>query len=266
MQQPWREEDCAHWLQYVELKWQGKRPMGIAERSHGGQYVPESLLGGTDRGPLAEQPLASPPPAPPSVQAAPAQSALPFQPLQRVPQQDEATLEQHRVLVEAEHAEGTQGVAGVAPVVMNGVHERSMDDAHEDRPHQAQPVQAQLGWLIAWLEDEHKDRQLKRRALFIEQGISAPPEGHGRSGQDAVDAYVAEIVFAIKEFQFREIKGGPAVGTWLQKDVVAPIFKGRWDYYSNKKCAAGFDLVSFERALTTLVSNLRIVQTQAGIP
>ena len=44
---------------------------------------------------------------------------------------------------------------------------------------------------------------------------------------------------------FLQLAGGRAAGSWIRDELVAPVFDGHWDFYSNRKINNGFDLNEF---------------------
>ncbi|CAE7301506.1 hypothetical protein AK812_SmicGene32109 [Symbiodinium microadriaticum] len=109
-----------------------------------------------------------------------------------------------------------------------------------------------LGQLIDYLEAELYDKDLKERAEAYEDAVRsgrAIPEftlySYQLEGQAALDAYVSQIVAAVRDFPFLQLAGGRAAGSWIRDELVAPVFDGHWDFYSNRKINNGFDLNEF---------------------
>ena len=74
--------------------------------------------------------------------------------------------------------------------------------------------------------------------------------GHGEEGQAAIDAYVSELVAALRDFPYERLGGNSReAGAWVRDEIVAPCFKGRWEFYSNRKRGGGFDLPALEQML-----------------
>eukprot|EP00439_Symbiodinium_sp_Y106_P062857 s3765_g9.t1 len=127
---------------------------------------------------------------------------------------------------------------------------------HELRRARVGPADAtnsiDLGQLIDYLEAELYDKQLKERAEQYEAAVRsgrAIPEGavysYQLEGQAALDAYVSQIVAAVRDFPFLQLAGGRVAGRWIRDELVAPVFDGHWDFYSNRKINDGFDLNQF---------------------
>ena len=64
------------------------------------------------------------------------------------------------------------------------------------------------------------------------------------AGQAALDSYVAQIVAALRDFPFLKLPGGRQAGPWVRDSLVAPLFDGFWDFYTNRKLS-GFTLQEF---------------------
>ena len=64
------------------------------------------------------------------------------------------------------------------------------------------------------------------------------------AGQAAMDHYVSQIVAALRDFPFLQLDGGRQQGHWVRDVLVAPLFDGYWDFYSNRK-VSGFNLQEF---------------------
>ena len=109
-----------------------------------------------------------------------------------------------------------------------------------------------LALLIEYLEAEVKDKELRSRAAAWHDSPQ-PDEllrgAQGLVGQEALDVYVAELVARLRDFPYNRLEGGGEVGAWVRDVLLAPSFRGRWDFYSNKKVEAGFDLPSLEHIL-----------------
>lgn len=136
-----------------------------------------------------------------------------------------------------------------------------------------------LDLLISYLEEEVMEKELQQRALAVPTmplpgadpavaSEGSPLVGHGLVGQAALDAYVSELVTFLRDFPYERLEGGREAGAWVRDDVVAPNFRGRWDFYSNKKQGAGFDLAALEHTLcgeNMLLDRLRYSRLKAGI-
>jgi hypothetical protein len=83
----------------------------------------------------------------------------------------------------------------------------------------------------------------------MHRGDDAGIKGNGLEGQEAVDAYVAQLMARIKGFPYKHIDEDPTVGAFVRDEVIAPIFKGKWELYSNEKYGAGLDLPELYRLL-----------------
>ena len=72
----------------------------------------------------------------------------------------------------------------------------------------------------------------------------------------------------MRDFPYERLAGGREAYTWVRDDIVAPSFKGRWDFYSNRKRGVGFDLPALEHLLcgeNMLLDKLRHARHAAGL-
>merc|ERR1740121_1526504 len=123
--------------------------------------------------------------------------------------------------------------------------------------------------LINFLEEEVEDKELRKRAAECKHpGDTEVLFGHGLDGQAALDAYVSELVTMIRDFPFDRLEGGKEAGAWVRDEVVAPHFRGRWNFYSNKKHGAGFDMPALDNMLNgenRLLASLRFARLKAAL-
>mmetsp|Transcript_55729 Transcript_55729/g.125677 ORF Transcript_55729/g.125677 Transcript_55729/m.125677 type:complete len:206 (-) Transcript_55729:80-697(-) len=137
-----------------------------------------------------------------------------------------------------------------------------------------EPPTAELGAMIEWLEEEVAHKALRQRAARVaaadagvleEEGLLA---GNDLEGQAAVDAYVSELVAALRDFPYNRLQGGQEAGSWVRDEVIAPNFRGRWNFYSNRKCGQGFDLPALDHLLcgeNMLLDRLRYARRAVNI-
>jgi len=129
-----------------------------------------------------------------------------------------------------------------------------------------------LDTLIAYVQAEVDEKDLRARASMVQHRIIALEDvclGHGKSGQAALDDYVEELVAALRDFPYHRLRGGKEVGTWVRDEVVAPVFKGHWDFYSNRK-RVGFSLDGLVEALcsekeSSLLHRLQYAKLAGGL-
>mmetsp|Transcript_39070 Transcript_39070/g.72783 ORF Transcript_39070/g.72783 Transcript_39070/m.72783 type:complete len:165 (-) Transcript_39070:92-586(-) len=164
-----------------------------------------------------------------------------------------------------------------------------MDDAEKNYEHLARSRQKEnvanreperienfdLNVLIEYLEDEVKDKDLKRRAEAWWQATQNKREvepGILRTftleGQEALDAYVGNIVARLRDFPFMSLQGGRETGCWVRDQLIAPLFDGHWDFYSNQKINEGFNLREFYLLLegkNMLLERLRHARMELAI-
>ena len=143
----------------------------------------------------------------------------------------------------------------------------------EKKPEEKLPLQS----LISFLEEEVRNAQIKERASFC-AGRGAGPQMEldpsvwfrqcdGLRGTAALDMYVTEIVSIVRAFPYDGLSENRAVGSYVRDEIVAPCFKGRWDFYSNRK-RAGFDPISFEQMMcgqNQLLDRLKHAQSQLNV-
>ena len=58
------------------------------------------------------------------------------------------------------------------------------------------------------------------------------------------------------------------MGAWVRDEIVAPSFKGSWDFYGNRKRGEGLDLPGLEQLLCgrgMLLGRLRYACRSAGL-
>ena len=143
--------------------------------------------------------------------------------------------------------QGSCPVADKAPAI------EKCDKAEESSPAKEAsargPPTVGLNPLICYLEREVSRQKLSRRVSANRRGEDIGLEGNGLKGQEAVDAYVSQLVTVIRNFPYKQIDKDPEVGTWVRDDVVAPMFAGSWDFYANKKRDDGFDLPGLHKLL-----------------
>eukprot|EP00747_Dinoflagellata_sp_TGD_P187413 gnl/TRDRNA2_/TRDRNA2_45058_c0_seq1.p1 gnl/TRDRNA2_/TRDRNA2_45058_c0~~gnl/TRDRNA2_/TRDRNA2_45058_c0_seq1.p1 ORF type:complete len:225 (+),score=48.91 gnl/TRDRNA2_/TRDRNA2_45058_c0_seq1:74-748(+) len=146
--------------------------------------------------------------------------------------------------------------AGAAP---SAVPAAAPGDADEEVAEAANEVEdtmpaMELGALIDWIEAEVEDKELTLRCDALLQKSAGDDKnsdllfGHGLYGQEAIDAYVLELVAVLRDFPYDRLHGGREVGAWVRDEVVAKSFRGHWDFYSNRK-RIGFDLQALENVL-----------------
>lgn len=111
-----------------------------------------------------------------------------------------------------------------------------------------------LSTLIGWLETEAMEKELRARAGAYQQleheaaadaSLGGLLHGHGLEGQPALDAYVSDIVAALRDFPYEKLSKGREAGAWVRDEVIAPTFKGHWDFYSNRK-RLGYDPLALD--------------------
>jgi len=249
----WTEEQFDHLLWYLTAE---ERPVGGLEQEHGEAYAPAELL----RRHTAQA------------------SASAFAPPGRAA----------GAAVEASAtglAAGAAGAAGDAEATATSGGEASARTPHQQEPAapsdraaaggglaeavEAPPPSVKLELLITFLEGEVEDKELRQRATACTgTGDAEVLFGHNMSGQDALDAYISEIVTMIRDFPFDRLEGGREAGAWVRDEVVAPHFRGRWNFYSNKKHGAGFDLPAWEHLLNgenMLLDSLRYARLKVGL-
>ena len=145
----------------------------------------------------------------------------------------------------AARAAGDGAVPGVGLAAEAGAGAASGDDETSLPP-------ARLATLIAYLEDEVEDKDLRSRGRAWHDSPQ-PDEllrgADGLVGQEALDVYVAELVARLRDFPYHRLEGGGEVGAWVRDVLLVPSFRGRWDFYNNKKAGAGFDLPSLAHVL-----------------
>ena len=87
---------------------------------------------------------------------------------------------------------------------------------------------ARLASLIAYLEDEVKDKDLRSRGRAWHDSPQ-PDEllrgADGLVGQEALDVYVAELVARLRDFPYNRLEGGGEVGAWVRDVLLAPSFR-----------------------------------------
>mmetsp|Transcript_41319 Transcript_41319/g.92793 ORF Transcript_41319/g.92793 Transcript_41319/m.92793 type:complete len:179 (-) Transcript_41319:50-586(-) len=127
-----------------------------------------------------------------------------------------------------------------------------------------------LDSLIDYLETEIKEKDLRRRAELERRGVPLEEVvcGYGMSGMPALDAYIAALVGALRDFPYHKLNGGQEAGAWVRDEVVAPVFNGRWHFYSNQK-VRGFTLQGLVEVLCedkdrSLLPRLRIAKIAGG--
>jgi len=125
----------------------------------------------------------------------------------------------------------------------------------------------QLENLIEYLESELSGKALQQRIMRLQPHSASDGliSAHGLLGTAAMDSYVYELVFAIKEFPYYDLRGGRQVGAWVRDKVVAPLFGLRWDFYTNKRKGLGYTLEDVVLILNELVRRLKSVQETAHI-
>ncbi|CAK9025650.1 unnamed protein product [Durusdinium trenchii] len=128
-----------------------------------------------------------------------------------------------------------------------------------------------INTLIEYLDEEVNDKCLKARVQAVQavQGQKLGPDAKATGlfrpdseGQEAVDAYVSEIVAALRDFPYLRLPEGREAGSWIRDEIVAPVFQERWDFYNNKKLQ-GFNLDQLYMLLSgknMLLDRLRHVQ------
>lgn len=127
-----------------------------------------------------------------------------------------------------------------------------------------------LSMLIGYLEAEVAEKELKARAAAFNkletEGLDTTScdgllVGHSLEGQAALDAYISELIAAVRDFPYDKLSKGREAGAWVRDEVIAPTFKGYWDFYSNRK-RAGFDLPALHHLFSgenMLLDKLRYV-------
>mmetsp|Transcript_19243 Transcript_19243/g.34854 ORF Transcript_19243/g.34854 Transcript_19243/m.34854 type:complete len:180 (-) Transcript_19243:89-628(-) len=127
-----------------------------------------------------------------------------------------------------------------------------------------------LDALIDYLEKEIKEKDLHRRAALERQGVPLEDvvAGYGMRGMEALDAYISALIGAVRDFPYHKLNGGQEAGAWVRDEVVAPVFKGHWRFYSNQK-ARGFTLEGLLAVLSedkerSLLGRLRIAKLAGG--
>lgn len=163
--------------------------------------------------------------------------------------------------------QGGQAAYGIRPAAMPKT-PRAPEAAPEPTaaPHAPPAPQASgydLGILIQYLDTEINDKELGERAA---QWRHDPEVLKRRTceGSEAMDAYVYEIVAALRDFPYLNIREGREAGCWIRDEVVASMFRGHWDFYNNRKLA-GFNLEEFHQLLSgqnMLLDRLRHAREQ----
>jgi hypothetical protein len=116
-----------------------------------------------------------------------------------------------------------------------------------------------LATLINYVEEEIRHKEFKRRVKFWQASGCQDTRvlvGCNCNGQDAIDAYVSQLVAALRDFPYTELRTRH-LGILIRDEVVAPCFQGRWNFYNNKKVGEGFSLESLVAMFYTLVDRLR---------
>ena len=127
-----------------------------------------------------------------------------------------------------------------------------------------------LALLIEYLETEVKDKELRGRAIAwhdSQQRDELVRGAQGLVGQEALDVYVSELVARLRDFPYKHLEGGGIVGAWVRDELLAPLFRGRWNFYSNRKVNAGFDLPSLVHILcgqNQILDRLRYAKVYTG--
>merc|ERR1711924_230687 len=146
--------------------------------------------------------------------------------------------------------------------------------AEEENDTGNETQNVELNLMINYLEEEVRDKELKpgmpggSRAEVARISGGENLSGHGLEGQAALDAYISELVAALRDFPYHRLRAGREAGAWVRDEVIAPIFKGHWDFYSNRKRGVVFDLVALENILcgqNMLLVRLRHAQNAANL-
>ena len=119
--------------------------------------------------------------------------------------------------------------------------------------------------LIEYLENESSRLQLHQRAAL--DGKNGDIHANATQEEEDVDAYVGQLVAALRDFPFHRMTAGRTAGAWVRDEVIAPVFHGRWDFYNNTK-ASGYDFKTMEHMLNgqnMLIAKLRYVQRSANL-
>ena len=145
--------------------------------------------------------------------------------------------------------------------------------AEEDKPQGKWPLQS----LISFLEEEVRNAQIKERASFATANAARRQAGldpsvwfrqrDGLRGQAALDMYVKDIVAIVRDFPYHGLSESREICGYVRDEIVAPCFKGRWDFYTNRK-RAGFDPISLEQMLcgqNQLLDRLKHAQVQLNV-
>lgn len=235
----WTEDQFQHLLWYVTSE---PRPIGTLEQDFGPAFSPQALCDGRAGRSKAVQPQF----APSERLTLASSSDEPFKP----------------VGIAAPAAMQARVAAAVPPatpardVAEGGCPSQCRVRVASERVPDEEPVE--LGVLISWIEEEVEEKELCQRALAVGatagDTVAGPGRcgllyGHGLEGQAAVDAYVSEIVTIIRDFPYERLRGDREAIAWVRDEVVAPSFRDRWDFYSNRKRGAGLDLQTLEHIL-----------------
>ena len=127
-----------------------------------------------------------------------------------------------------------------------------------------------LALLIEYLEAEIKDKELRRRAIAWHDSLQRDElvrGAQGLVGQEALDVYVSELVARLRDFPYNHLEDGGEVGMWVRDVLLAPSFRGRWDFYENQKVDMGFDLPSLVHILcgrNQILDRLRYAKVYTG--
>lgn len=250
MQKGWSEDEFEHLFWYLTAE---ERPVGDLETQLGQAFSPsalyESHLGSSDFNF-----------APPSrAEAAPAAVAAVTPP---------GAAAVGAAVGPTATLEAPAGAALSAPV---SEAKPQAAEAAEPQPQEADgrpALTVKLEVLISFLEQEVADKEFRQRADAFGSGDDSTLYGHALEGQEALDAYVSQLVTIIRDFPYDRLEGGREAGAWVRDEVVAPNFRGRWNFYSNKKHGAGFDLKALDSMLTgqnMLLDKLRYARLSASL-